>query len=137
MLRPRWGRWGALYCPLPGLVIVQGLASCAIYDHFLTTQDTVFLKAALPALVGTAFATAAASRAKIDLNHAPYVLYGVKDIGLVSLAPFSTLRWPVGHKLHQIETAQHLDLRRVSISDPGPTLGAGAKTRIHTPKPVT
>ena len=32
--------------------------------------------------------------------------------------------------------AQNLDLRCVLISDPG-TLGAGAKTRLHTPKAVT
>ena len=31
---------------------------------------------------------------------------------------------------------QNLDLRCVLISDPG-TLGAGAKTRLHTPKAVT
>ena len=34
------------------------------------------------------------------------------------------------------EMAQNLDLRCVLISDPS-TLGAGAKTRLHTPKAVT
>ena len=41
-----------------------------------------------------------------------------------------------------IKMAQNLDLRCVLISDPGTlgagsTLGAGAKTRLHTPKAVT
>ena len=35
-----------------------------------------------------------------------------------------------------VKMAQNLDLRCVLISDPG-TLGAGAKTRLHTPKAVT
>ena len=47
----------------PGFFIVQGLASTAIWDHYLTTRDTAFLRDALPALMGTAFATAAARKA--------------------------------------------------------------------------
>ena len=52
-----------------------------------------------------------ASQPHIDLDRAPYVLYGVKYIGLVSLAPLSTLRWPAGHKVYKIKMAykQHLD----------------------------
>ena len=52
-----------------------------------------------------------ASRTQLDLDRAPYVLYGVKYIGLVSLAPLSTLRWPAGHKVYKIKMAckQHLD----------------------------
>ena len=38
-----------------------------------------------------------ASRTQIDLDHTPYVLYGVKYIDLVSLAAFFRLRWPVEH----------------------------------------
>ena len=43
---------------------------------------------------------------------------------------------PVEHKWYKIKMAPHLDSRCVLISDPG-TLGAGAKTRLHTPKAVT
>ena len=53
-----------------------------------------------------------ASRTQIDLHHAPYVLYGVKYIGLVSLAPFFTLRWPVEHNSHKIKMARNLDALR-------------------------
>ena len=76
----------------------------------------------------------------LDLGRAPfcYGLYGVKYIDLVSpeqhgpsistsyITPF----------FDKMACKQNLDLRCVLISDPS-TLGAGAKSRLHTPKAVT
>ena len=40
-----WQMWETEAEPeSPGLFIVQGLASTAIYDHYLTTRDTAFLR---------------------------------------------------------------------------------------------
>ena len=60
----------------------------------------------------------------LDLIRAPYVLYGVKYIDPVSLAPFSGCSRIVNIKK---KMAQHLDLRCGLLSDPS----------THTPKAVT
>ena len=83
----------------------------------------------------------------LDLGCAPYVLHGVKYIDLVSLEQrCRALRQVRGPQHSQNLTSrpffvkmackQNLDLRCVLISDPS-TVGAGAKTRLHTPKAVT
>ena len=70
----------------------------------------------------------------LDLGCAPYVLYGVKYIDLVSLdgamASQSHILTPRPF-LFKMACKQNLDLRCVLISDPG-TLGAGAKTRLES-----
>ena len=76
----------------------------------------------------------------IDLSRAPYVLYGVKYIDLVSLSAqqnlYTILKFIPPLLFFKMACKQNLDLRCVLISDPG-TLGAGAKTRLHTPKAVS
>ena len=70
------------------------------------------------------------------LGYAPYVLYGVRYIDLVPLAPYAILKVSNSSRSPFFEMAQNLDLRCVLLSGPG-TLGAGAKPRLHTPKAVT
>ena len=106
-----------------------------------------------------------ASDSHLDLSRAPYVLYGVKYIDLVSLganasdphldlgrAPYVLygVKYidPVSPKHHSPPISNsyiappfffngpNLDLGCVLISDPG-TLGTGAKIRLHTPNAVT
>ena len=66
-----------------------------------------------------------------------YVLYGVKYIGLVSLGAASQpiSKSYIAPLFFKMACKQNLDLRCVLISDPS-TLGAGAKTSLHTPKAV-
>ena len=75
----------------------------------------------------------------IWLGYAPYVLYGVKYIGLVSLGVLdgpSISNSNIALRLVKMACKQNLGLRSVLISDPS-TLGAGAQTRLRTPKAVT
>jgi hypothetical protein len=59
-----WQMWETPSPPSnPGLYIVQGLASTAIYNHYLTTRDPEWLATAWPAINGTAFATVASRAA--------------------------------------------------------------------------
>ena len=48
----------------------------------------------------------------------------------------SSLTFYIAPLFFRMTCKQNLDSRCVLISDPG-TLGAGAKTRLHTPKAVT
>ena len=74
------------------------------------------------------------------LGYAPYcyVLYGVEYIDPVSLDATgpSISNLYIAPFFFKMACKQNLDLRCVLISDPS-TLGAGAKTRLHTPNAVT